>query len=216
MSLQNTYLGNCLLLTTKTTTLSTYARYLIGNLPNIGICNALSANGTTTLFYKTYDYLAIYSICIQRNVYQVHFIIYTIKMDIIFNKVQLPDAIKSMINAYLGGATYWEARKQLTVYKRKIDIFSSDWWKEWHSYLNCYQHDDTLTCRDMNDLINVTKMPSRFSWIFAEEDKEVALLMKLYKASVDNRTLLHMLNMNLDMMYYHWKSHVEYYKTIVF
>ena len=167
-------------------------------------------------FYKTYDYLAFYSICIQRNVYQVHFIIYTIKMDIIFNKVQLPDAIKSMINAYLGGATYWEARKQLTVYKRKIDIFSSDWWKEWHSYLNCYQHDDTLTCRDMNDLINVTKVPSRFSWIFAEENKEVALLMKLYKASVDNRTLLHMLNMNLDMMYYHWKSHVEYYKTIVF
>jgi hypothetical protein len=142
-------------------------------------------------------------------------------MDIIFNKVNLPDEIKSMIDEYLGGTKYWDAREQLTVYNRKIDIFSSDWWKDWHSYLNWHhwyvnQNDNNYTSRDMNDLVDVVKLPSRFSWLFVEEDKEVALLLKLYKASVDNKKLLYILNMKLDIMYNYWKSHVEYYKKIVF
>ena len=142
-------------------------------------------------------------------------------MNIIFNKVHLPNEIKSMIDEYLGGTKYWNARQQLTTYNRRIDIFSSDWWKEWHSYLNRHhgyvnQNDDNRTFRNMNDAMDVTKLPSRFSWLVLGEDKEVALLLKLYKAAIDNKKLLHILNMKLDTMYDHWKSYVEYYKIIVF
>lgn len=142
-------------------------------------------------------------------------------MSQVLKSMNLPPEIERIIHEYLGGFAYWEARQKLTLYNRKIDMFSSDWWKDWHSYLCWYHwhlnHDKSMVHRrDMNDLVDVSKIPLRFAWLFQTTDKDVVLLLKMYKASVTNRKLLYVLNLKLEVMYEYWLSHVRYYRNIVF
>ena len=142
-------------------------------------------------------------------------------MHILLQKIYLPLDILNSINEYIGEDKYWDAREKLTLYNTKIDMFSSDWWKDWETYL-CWYHwnlkhsHGIYSSRNINDLINISKIPSRFSWLYTRNDKEVSLILKLYKASVFNHNLLRMLNLKLSIMYQYWQSHVRYYRKIVF
>lgn len=140
----------------------------------------------------------------------------------VIHQLALPKVIILHINDYLGGETYWEARHGLTVSTAKLDVFSSDWWAHWHSYLKWYhwrkKHilytTKSLSKYNVDTMLNPSSIPKRFQWIL--KHKEIQLLLRLYKASISDPRMIHTLDTKLDILYNVWTSNASYYRQIVF
>lgn len=142
----------------------------------------------------------------------------------VIHQLALPKVIIHHINDYLGGETYWEARHGLTVSTAKLDVFSSDWWAQWHTYLKWYHwrkkhimyaHDLTINSkRNIDTMLYQPSIPKRFHWIL--KNKEIQLLLRLYKVSISNPRMLHTLDTKLDILYNVWTSNASFYRNIVF
>lgn len=135
------------------------------------------------------------------------------------------DVIK-LIDIFLGGEVYWNARSELTLTNTKLNMFSSNWWSSHHAYLKWYHwhkrntpyiHTHTIG-KQSNGIPPATfienSMPLRFRLIL--DDTQIKLLIKLYQCSVDHPQMLHLLDTKLDILYNTWLSHAAYYREIVF
>ena len=137
-------------------------------------------------------------------------------------KLPLPNNILTHISDYLGGETYWDARKRLTIANAKLDLFSSQWWLQWHTFFKWYhwrkEHSnlmvDYASTKCIDNMIQKEYVPKRFHMII--QDTEVKLLLRLYKVSVSNQRMLYTLDTKLNILYNVWISNALYYRKIVF
>lgn len=142
-------------------------------------------------------------------------------MDVVY-KLHLPNEVLIHIDQYIGGTAYWEARYRLTVANAKLDVFSSDWWTQWHSYLKWYhwRQKHTLTegkylpPKRIDEWTKSECIPKRLRGIM--DDREVKLLLRLFKASVLDVRMLCILDMKLNISYNAWLTHASFYREIVF
>ena len=122
----------------------------------------------------------------------------------------LPNVIVDSIDAHLGGNDYWRARYRLTLCNARLNLFRSDWWNSWRTYL-CWYHwrlrnphcSHGRHARNINLLTNTDKMPKYCSWV-VDTDVNVRLMLRLLKSSLRSADMLDMMIARLDENIEYW------------
>ena len=135
------------------------------------------------------------------------------------------------IDAYLGGDDYWKARYRLTLCNARLNLFQSDWWNSWRTYLcwyhwrlrnpHCSPHEGgdggggSARVRDIHLLTNTDKMPTYCSWV-VDADKRVLMLLRLFKSSLRSADMLGMMMARLDDNIVYWTLLVGRFRLVVY
>jgi hypothetical protein len=140
----------------------------------------------------------------------------------------LPEVVVDSIDAYLGGDDYWKARYRLTLYNARLNLFQSDWWSSWRTYL-CWYHwrlrnpqcshgscdgNNDKHARNIHSLTNTNKMPQYCSWV-VDADARVLMMLRLFKSSLRSADMLEMMTTRLDENIAYWLLLAREFRLVV-
>ena len=143
------------------------------------------------------------------------------KKNILAHIIPLPEDIVNQIDKFLGEERYWNARYQLTLYNARLNLFQSDWWYSWYTYIRWYHwYERNPNCqyhslRDCITLLSATYIPYYCAWV-VDDDTRVRLILRLFKLSLRDHRLLNTVSLQLRINIEYWRQVVKQYRQIVY